>query len=155
MAAGNYAEWDVTAIALAQKAADGILTLKVVSNGTGGTTDASFASKEAANEAQRPSLEYASSLPLLLRMQPPSTEKETMHAGTKIFPNPAGSYARVQTDRVYDRAELRDISGRVVKVLVLQGSLQFEIDLQQVPPGLYMLLLSGPKGTELRKIVKL
>ena len=159
-AAGNYAEWDVTAIALAQKAADGILTLKVVSNTTGGTTDASFSSKEAANSDFRPALDYSDGASLQRVTQPAAmvkmttTGKETTHTGTKVFPNPAGNYVRVQTDRVYNRAELTDISGRVMKREVLQGSRQFDIDLQQVPPGLYMLLLSGPKGTELRKVVK-
>ena len=160
VAAGNYVEWDVSAIALAQKAADGILTLKVVANITGGTTDASFSSKEAANTDFWPALDYSTGASLQRITEPAAmvkkmiTEKETTYPGTKVFPNPAGNYVRVQTDRVYNRAELADISGRVVKREVLQGNRQFEIDLQQVPPGLYMLLLSGPKGTELRKVVK-
>jgi chondroitin AC lyase len=158
--AGNYVTWDVTAIALAQKAADGILTLKVVSNTTGGTTDASFSSKESANTDFWPALDYSDDASLQRVTEPAAmvkmttTGKETAHTGTKVFPNPAGNYVRVQTDRVYNRAELADISGRVMKREVLQGSRQFEINLQQLPPGLYMLLLSGPEGTELRKVVK-
>jgi len=61
---------------------------------------------------------------------------------------------RVQTDRVYNKAELRDISGRTVKQEVLDGSPQFRIDLQQLPTGLYFLQLSGPNGNETRKVVK-
>lgn len=154
VAAGNYVEWDVTAIALAQKAADGILTLKVVSNVTGGTTDASFSSKEATNAAQRPSLEYTTDNPFLLMAQS-APIKETIYQGTKVFPNPADNFVRVQTDRVYNKAELRDVFGRVVKLEVLEGRQQFEIDLQQLPAGLYFLQLSGPKGNETRKVVKM
>lgn len=153
MAAGNYAEWDVTAVALAEKSGDGMLSLKVVSNGTGSTTDASFSSKETGNTALRPVLEYTTGS--LLRKMPPAAVETPAITHTKVFPVPAGNFLRVQTDRVYNKAELRDVSGRVVKLLTLEGRQQFEIDVQQLPPGVYMLQLSGPKGKELRKIVKL
>jgi chondroitin AC lyase len=86
---------------------------------------------------------------------PPAAVETPAITHTKVFPVPAGNFLRVQTDRVYNKAELRDVSGRVVKLLTLEGRQQFEIDVQQLPPGVYMLQLSGPKGKELRKIVKL
>ncbi|CAL1519450.1 polysaccharide lyase family 8 super-sandwich domain-containing protein [Chitinophaga sp. MM2321] len=153
LAAGNYAEWDVTDIAIAQQSADGILTLKVVSNGTGALTDANFSSRETTETDRRPSLVYTSSPPLQLRMQS-AISKETIYQGTKVFPVPAGNFVRVQTDRVYNKAELRDVSGRVVKLEILDGSQQFEINLQQLPAGLYFLQLSGPERNETRKVVK-
>ncbi len=153
MAAGNYVEWDVTATALAQQSGDGILSIKVVSNGTGSTTDVSFSSKETSNAALRPALVYAEGPLLLSRMQPAATE--TKPSGTKIFPNPAASFIRITTDRQYNKAELRDVSGRVIKVEKLEGKTQFEIRLDQVQPGVYMLQLSGPKGKEVRKVVKM
>lgn len=153
MAAGNYVEWDVTGIALAQQSADGILSLKVVSNGTGSTTDVSFSSKETGDAALRPALVYSGGSMLLSKMQPAGAETTT--SGTRIFPNPAASFIRIQTDRQYDKAELRDVSGRVIKVEKLEGKTQFEIRLDRVQPGVYMLQLSGPKGQEVRKVVKM
>ncbi|RPD42943.1 polysaccharide lyase family 8 super-sandwich domain-containing protein [Chitinophaga barathri] len=153
MAAGNYVEWDVTGVALAQQSADGILSVKVVSNATGSTTDASFSSKETGTASLRPSLVYTAGSLLFSKLQP--VMQESPASGTKIFPVPAGTFVRVQTDQVYDKAELHDVSGRVLKVEKLEGKQQFEINLQQVPPGVYMLQLSGPKGKELRKVVKM
>lgn len=153
LAAGNYAEWDVTGIALAQQSADGILSLKVVSNGTGSTTDASFSSKETVDTDLRPTLVYTEGSMLLSMMQPAGSE--TKISGTRIFPNPAASFIRIETDRKYDKAELRDVSGRVIKIQKLEGAAQSEIKLDQVQPGVYMLQLSGPKGMEVRKVVKM
>ncbi|WP_198674044.1 polysaccharide lyase family 8 super-sandwich domain-containing protein [Chitinophaga alhagiae] len=151
-AAGNYVEWDVTAIALAQQAADGVLTLKIVSNATGSTTDASFAAREAGNTAQRPALVSTAGAPLITKI-PGIAESNAK--GITVYPNPAAGFIRVETAVPYHRAELRDAGGKVIRVETLNGQQQFRISLERVQSGVYFLQLTGGKGNAVKKIVKL
>lgn len=152
LAAGNYAEWDVTAAALAQQAADGILTLKIVAIPAGGTTDASFYSREFADSAKRPALvcmeggSFRAAAPVL------AAEEVT---GISIFPNPARNFVRVKTAEVYQLAELRDASGKIIRTEQLKGRQQFDIPVDKLHPGIYMLVLTGEKGKSVKKVVKM
>ncbi|WP_343702756.1 polysaccharide lyase family 8 super-sandwich domain-containing protein [Chitinophaga sp.] len=151
-AAGNYVEWDVTDIALAQQAADGVLSLKIVSDATGSTTDASFASRETGTAAQRPML--VSTAGALLAAKMPAM-KGNDASGVRIYPNPAAGFIRVETSAPYQRAELRDAAGKVIRVEMLNGQQQFRIDLERVQSGVYFLQLNGEKGNTVKKVVKL
>ncbi|QEH43022.1 polysaccharide lyase family 8 super-sandwich domain-containing protein [Chitinophaga sp. XS-30] len=150
--AGNYAEWDVTAIALSQQLADGILSLRVISDATGSTTDASFSSRETANTDFRPVLvctsgsSFLSSLPAV---------KSAASSAVSIYPNPTQGSVRVETDKLYRRAAVLDISGRLISLEELGGRKRFELDLRHVKPGVYTLQLSGDGEPVVKKIVKL
>lgn len=149
--AGNFAEWDVTDIALSQQSADGVLTLKLVSGLAGATTDAIFISREGSDTTQRPVL-VCSAGAGFLSMAPGSEDKIT---GVSVFPNPAGTFIRVNTAEQWSQAELRDTTGKVLKTEKLNGRQQFEMPLGDVRSGMYLLVLSGIGKRVVRKIVKM
>lgn len=150
-AAGNFAEWDVTSIALAQQTADGILTLKLVSGLAGSTTDASFTSRESSDSTQRPSLVCSTGTAFLTTMN----EDEDKLTGVSIFPNPAGTFIRVNTTTQWLKAELHDSGGKVLKVLKLNGRQQFEMPLDDIQPGIYLLKLNRMGKQLVKKVVKM
>jgi chondroitin AC lyase len=148
---GNYAEWDVTSIAQAQQTADGTLSLKVIANATGSTTDASFSSRETGTVEWRPTLICTSGSSFLssLAAETPAVQ------GIRIFPNPTSGTVRVETATIFQKAILHDVTGRQVSVEELGGRRRFELHLQHFKPGIYTLHLSGGGNTVVKKIVKL
>jgi chondroitin AC lyase len=151
-AAGNFAEWDVTAIALSEQAADGILTLKLVSGLAGATTDAIFTSREGSDTTQRPMLVCSSTNTAFQAMM---AGHETAAGSVMLSPNPASNYIRVQTATAWQQAELRDAAGKVLRTEKLNGRQQFELPLADIRPGMYWLVLSGQGRQVVRKVVKL
>jgi chondroitin AC lyase len=149
--AGNYAEWDVTDIALAQQSADGMLTLKLVSGLAGSTTDAIFTSRESTDSTRRPLL--ICSTGSTLRKMIPANEAKT--DGVSIYPNPVGAFMYVNTTERWLRAELRDAAGKVVKIEKLDGRQQFDILMSDIQPGIYLLVLKGAGKQLVKKIVKM
>ncbi|SIO02435.1 polysaccharide lyase family 8 super-sandwich domain-containing protein [Chitinophaga niabensis] len=149
--AGNYVEWDVSAIALAQQSADGVLSLKVVSNGTGSTTDASFSSRETGDTSLRPVLLCSTEASLLSKM--PLAESD--NSGIKIYPNPAAAFIRIESAATYRVAELRSASGQLLRQEDVSGRQQFDFSLKGIKPGMYLLHLLGPNGVQVKKIVKI
>ncbi|RPE05740.1 DNRLRE domain-containing protein [Chitinophaga lutea] len=149
---GNYVEWDVTNVALAQQQGDGFLTLKIVANATGSTTDASFSSRESGTVEQRPALQVTTDSGLLSKMP---TQETVVEDGVRVFPNPASAFIRVETASVYHKAELRDATGKIIRAETLDGKRQFEINLQAVKSGVYILQLSGAQGKATKKVIKL
>lgn len=151
-AAGNYAEWDVSSAALAQQQADGLLTLKIIANATGATTDASFSHRETSPAEQRPTLVSTIGSAFAAKQAPTDNEEAL---GIRIFPNPVTTFIRVTTGAPFRKAELRDATGKIIRAETLDGRQQFEINLEQVKSGVYFLQLSGEKGQVVKKIVKL
>ncbi|QJB39127.1 DNRLRE domain-containing protein [Chitinophaga oryzae] len=150
--AGNFAEWDVTDIALTEKGADGILTLKLVSGLAGATTDAIFISREGSDSTQRPILVCSSNNNTFTAMM--ATDKTTS-TGITLSPNPAADYIRVQTATPWQQAELRDAAGKVLLMEKLNGRQQFELSLSHIRSGMYWLVLSGGGKQAVKKVVKL
>ncbi|HJT73205.1 MAG TPA: DNRLRE domain-containing protein, partial [Chitinophaga sp.] len=149
--AGNFAEWDVTDIALSQQSADGVLTLKLISGLAGATTDAIFISREGSDTTQRPVLVCSAGVGFL-SMAPGGEDKIT---GISIFPNPAGAFIRVNTAEQWSQAELRDTTGKVLKTEKLNGRKQFEMPLGDVRSGMYLLVLSRVGKRVVKKVVKM
>nr|WP_295876311.1 polysaccharide lyase family 8 super-sandwich domain-containing protein [uncultured Chitinophaga sp.] len=150
--AGNFAEWDVTDIALTEKAADGILTLKLVSGLAGATTDAIFISREGSDTTQRPVLVCSSNNNNFTAMM---AADKTLPSGITLSPNPASDYIRVQTATPWQQAELRDAAGKVLRTEKLNGRQQFELSLSNIRSGMYWLVLSGGGKQVVKKVVKL
>lgn len=150
-AAGNYVEWDVSAIALAQQSADGVLSLKVVANATGSTTDASFSSRETGDTTLRPVLICSTDSNLFSKM--PTVEME--NTGIKVYPNPASAFIRVETTPGYRKAELRSASGQLLREEDISGRQQFDLSLKGIKPGVYLLHLLGANGVKVKKVVKI
>ena len=151
--AGNYAEWDVTNIALSQQAADGVLTLKLVSGLAGATTDAIFTSRENSDTTRRPML--VCSTGSTLRKMISANVNEDKTDGVNIYPNPAGAVVYVSTAAHWLKAEIHDTAGKSIKAERLDGRQQFEIQLGDIRPGMYLLVLSGPGKQLVKKIVKM
>ncbi|NML40832.1 DNRLRE domain-containing protein [Chitinophaga sp. G-6-1-13] len=151
-AAGNFAEWDVTDIALSEQATDGVLTLKLVSGLAGATTDAIFISREGSDTTQRPVLVCSNNNTAFQAMM---AGHETTTTGITLSPNPANDYVRVQTATPWQQAELRDAAGKVLRTEKLNGRQQFELPLANVRPGMYWLVLSGQGKQIVKKVVKL
>ncbi|MEZ2443437.1 polysaccharide lyase family 8 super-sandwich domain-containing protein [Chitinophaga sp. RCC_12] len=149
--AGNYAEWDVTDIALSQQSADGMLTLKLVSGLAGATTDATFTSREGSDSTRRPVL--VCSTGSTLRKMMPAMEQKT--DGVSIYPNPASAFIYVNTTERWVRAELHDTAGKVVKMEKLDGRQQFDLQMSDIQPGMYLLVLKAPGKQLVKKIVKM
>lgn len=149
--AGNYAEWDVTDIALSQQSADGMLTLKLVSGLAGATTDATFTSRESSDSSRRPVL--VCSTGSTLRKMMPAMEQKT--DGVSIYPNPASAFIYVNTAERWLRAELHDTAGKVMKMEKLDGRQQFDIQMSDIQPGMYLLVLKAPGKQLVKKIVKM
>ena len=151
-AAGNFAEWDVTSIALSQQSTDGVLTLKLVSALAGATTDAIFNSRESSDSSRRPMLVCSTGNTARIMTLEKTTDTKT---GISIFPNPAGAFIYVNGAERWQKAELRDAAGKTVKVKQPDGRQQFEISVNDLPPGMYLLILSS-KGKQLvKKVVKM
>ncbi|MRG45804.1 DNRLRE domain-containing protein [Chitinophaga sp. SYP-B3965] len=149
-AAGNYVEFDVSAIALSQQSADGVLSLKVISNVTGQTSDASFSSRESGDTNLRPVLLCSTDSGLFSKM--PDTESET--TGVKIYPNPAAAFIRIEASG-YRRAELRNVSGQLLRQEDISGRQQFDFSLKGISPGMYLLHLQGQNGVIVKKVIKI
>ncbi|MBC9931811.1 polysaccharide lyase family 8 super-sandwich domain-containing protein [Chitinophaga qingshengii] len=152
-AAGNFAEWDVTDVALTEKSGDGILTLKLESGLAGATTDAIFISREGSDSTQRPMLVCSSNNTSSLAMM--AVADKSNGAGITLSPNPARDFIRIQTNTPWQQAELRDAAGKVIKTEKLNGRQQFELPLTNVQPGLYWLVFSGQGKQVVKKIVKM
>lgn len=149
--AGNYVEWDISSIALAQQSADGVLSLKVVADGTGSTTDASFSSREAGDTSLHPVLLCSTDAGFLSKM--PTIKEET--SGIKIYPNPTAAFIRIESAATYRVAELRSASGQLLRQEDVSGRQQFDFSLKGIKPGIYLLHLLGPNGVQVKKIVKI
>ncbi len=152
--AGNYMDWDVTGIAQSERAGDGILSLKLVSTTTGAKTDGSFSSRETADDLQKPTLmAYAAGgNPLLLSAA--AKEFTTPVSTVKLFPNPVSGIMTIESKVSYDRAELRDARGGLMRSVMLKDQQKFQIDMTAFQQGIYFLHLFGKDGVRVEKVVK-
>ncbi len=77
----------------------------------------------------------------------------------KLFPNPTESLIRIQANKIgHGTAQILilDVSGKVVldTHFQTQGSFEKQLNLSQLPTGVYMLKLVGESQTYLRKIIR-
>ena len=83
------------------------------------------------------------------------------HAGFEnvaIFPNPATDVFTVQnrSGKQITFAELRDLSGRLIRNILVSNNEQFSVSLQGLASGVYQIVLLNSEGNKgIQKIVKL
>lgn len=83
---------------------------------------------------------------------------EDMHIA--LYPNPANGIATVEmnfTEPVeYAVVQVYDFSGKVIRVNnynTLEGVVQMNVDLSDMPNGIYPVVISSPLGTQAKKLV--
>jgi Leucine-rich repeat (LRR) protein len=70
-----------------------------------------------------------------------------------VYPNPAKSFTTISSTESIDRIELCDISGRVIQKLTV-NSTTFQLDLNKLTKGVYLLKGFSESGLVIRKLVK-
>jgi len=79
----------------------------------------------------------------------------------KVYPNPANNQATVSftlPEAIYGRITLIDLMGRERQVLqpytnYAKGSHRFEVDLSNVPEGIYLIALYSSKGIQTQRLI--
>ncbi len=88
--------------------------------------------------------------------------KNTLDASKfKVFPNPANNTATVSftlNEAITGRITLVDLAGREKQVLqpntnYSKGSHQFDVDVSNVPEGIYLLTLYSDKGVQTQRVI--
>lgn len=92
----------------------------------------------------------------------PSVEESTIGDSFSVSPNPTSASVNLRymiSDLGYMIFDLIDITGTKVKSLTIQsneaGTHEMEIDLCDVPAGIYFCVLKTNQGIQTKKIVKL
>ncbi len=81
-------------------------------------------------------------------------EKDHNPYDFEVHPNPANEKIAIRSSSYKDtKIEIFNIEGKAVVGLSLQGP-ETEINISGFPNGMYLLLISGPKGTNTKKIMK-
>jgi len=82
-------------------------------------------------------------------------------ANLQIFPNPSSGFTKVQfliSEQGFVSLELYDVSGEKTKTLFneakLPGTYEMEVDLSDIPVGVYFCVLKTSEGIQTKKIVK-
>ena len=70
-----------------------------------------------------------------------------------LFPNPATTVVRLVSPQLVEQAILLDVSGRTVSV-INPNSLQFEIPVDDLKPGLYIIRFKSSSGYSTAKFIK-
>jgi hypothetical protein len=70
-----------------------------------------------------------------------------------LFPNPATTLVRLVSPQVVEHAILLDVSGRTIRV-INPNSLQFEIPVGDLKPGLYIIRFKSSSGYSTAKFIK-
>ena len=74
----------------------------------------------------------------------------------EIYPNPTQNQIKITNNQLQiTNLQIMDITGKQVKIIKTKGqSKTYTIDIEYLPPGLYLLKVIGDKGTEVTKFIK-
>ena len=79
---------------------------------------------------------------------------ETSAPAFAVFPNPAADRATVRYEEDYGLLRVMDLTGSEWRTVRLNGSGRETMAVDDLAPGIYVLLLQGPAGTQQAKLVK-
>jgi hypothetical protein len=82
--------------------------------------------------------------------------KDVENNGVTIWPIPASNILNMQLDSDISaelNLQIRDIGGRLIQLWKMSES-QTQLDISDLKPGVYMLILSGKENKEVRKFIK-
>ncbi|MFD2037172.1 polysaccharide lyase family 8 super-sandwich domain-containing protein [Belliella marina] len=143
----GYVTFDLTEILKNSEEAQ-IYSFRIVS--TQSNTYTSFASKDAANESQKPKLEY-----ILGEIEPEQIPEITSKApSVLLFPNPTNDIGTVNCDKIIRAAVIKDKSGNTIKEEYGIDRNSFEINLNGLKNGLYYLTIFGDDFQITKKAIK-
>jgi len=70
-----------------------------------------------------------------------------------LYPNPASGQVNVRWTANFEQLVLLDLTGKQLQVLNITGISSRVLDLRSVPSGVYFVRLSGPSGTQVKKLL--
>lgn len=74
---------------------------------------------------------------------------------TAVYPNPATQWVKVESEEPIGKVVLFDINGRVVKTMNANGDFRYEVSMNDVPTGIYLLQVTfGNNQTRNFKVIK-
>lgn len=74
---------------------------------------------------------------------------------TAVYPNPATQWVNVESEEPMGKVVLFDINGRVVKAMNANGDSRYEVSMNDVPTGIYLLQVTfGNNQTRNFKVIK-
>jgi hypothetical protein len=82
-----------------------------------------------------------------------SSEEITADDNLQIYPNPVSDILTINSDSEIKTLRLADLYGRVI-ITVYPGSQSYELNVSQLPSGIYFLRIEGIYKPILRKIIK-
>jgi hypothetical protein len=74
-------------------------------------------------------------------------------SSVKIYPNPTVSYWTIQSEQNIDKAELIDITGKIIQSIV-PNQTNFTLDASNISSGIYYLKLTSSLNSMVQKIIK-
>jgi hypothetical protein len=84
-----------------------------------------------------------------------SDEIEMLNEGIRVFPNPAASFVTISnpSNIPIKTIKLTDFSGRVVQTWRVQELVENTLNIQHIPPGIYLLKATTEAGIKTGKLV--
>ena len=74
---------------------------------------------------------------------------------TSVYPNPATQWVNVESEEPIGKVALLDINGRMVKTMNANGDFRYEVSMNDVPTGIYLLQVTfGNNQTRNFKVIK-
>ncbi len=75
-------------------------------------------------------------------------------AGARVYPNPAGNLIAIENLLGYNRLEISDLNGRVLRSTDLSGKDKVKIPLTGLPPGIYIMRFVSVKSVYTTRLIK-
>ncbi|MEN9441199.1 MAG: hypothetical protein RLZ33_1276 [Bacteroidota bacterium] len=72
----------------------------------------------------------------------------------KIYPNPSSTITTVSSEVELSNAVLTEMSGRIITTLSVAAKKEIEIDLSQLPIGMYLIDLTTVQGNHIQKLIQ-
>ena len=82
------------------------------------------------------------------------TKDDQPYRQVKIFPNPVCDIIHFENLIGYNRLEIRDIYGRIIKSAEIEGRDKLEFYLTGIPPGIYIVRFISDTGCYSSRIIK-
>jgi hypothetical protein len=82
------------------------------------------------------------------------TKVDQQHLQIQIYPNPACDIIHLENIFGYNRLDIRDMAGRIIKSAILDGRNKLEFSLTGIPPGIYLIIFISDTGCYSSRLIK-
>jgi hypothetical protein len=156
--ASGVVELDVTTQVLAEMTSDGIISLKIVSNGNGATMDAIFSSRETTDSSLRPQLVVTNgNSARIANVKTTNTLHENVDkSDVFVYPNPVNDNFQVNiSDKLESNAKINiyTLLGNKIRDISFTNLLQ-EVFVGDLPVGTYLVVIQNGDRITNKKIIK-